>query len=633
MRRPKKIIVHSSVDGLDDILPKFEEGVLGVDTETTGLDWTEDRVGSINLAAGKQAAFFYGDALGLVARWLGSQVKHRRELVFHGAKFDMHMLRETFGLHIPYPVHDTSLQSFLIDNRGARAHRGHHSEDRPHSLKPLASIFVDPEAKEPERELLSAIKGADGKHKGDWLVLMGTDKEHLVTDYGALDPWYTLQLHQLFVERLRHWPQPSDEDCPSLWSLYQTERWVILALRDMEERGIEVSRPFLEEWRVELEKKLSKLRRKLAKIAGRDINWNSNPQLKELFFSKRSHGGLGIKGGPSTDEASLVAMKHPIAPVMIDYRETFKQWSSYAVSLLEAIARDGAIHPSFKSTGARTGRTSCEDPNLQQQTRVSGVRKAYHPRKGLVFRMPDFSQIEVRFAAHYANEKTFIKGFLNDPDFDAHDGTARMMFGQSYDTKGQHRKFAKIMNFTMIFGGGIPQITKKLMELMSFKEAVSGCRAFHVQPGAWPFDSLAKALKARYDLMMPAMKKATRKEAEIAEARGFVTNAYGRHRYLEKDKYGNFRWYSAFNTKVQGSAGDCAKKGLVNVYREMQLNRGEIGLMLIIHDELFYESEGRKSTDRNVLELMADRKRFKVPIIADMSGSAESWQAKEKIKL
>jgi DNA polymerase I-like protein with 3'-5' exonuclease and polymerase domains len=633
MRRPKKIIVLKDRDGIETALNRVLGGPLAIDTETTGLDWTIDHVGSINLAAERTAIFAYGDALDPVARWLGDQVKQSREFVMHNAKFDLHFLRQTFGLHFPGPVHDTSLQSFLIDNRGARAHRGFSHVKKPHALKNLASIFVDPEALDPEKQLLAAIKSRGGRTKGDWLILMGTEDERLVTSYGALDPWFTLQLHELFIERIQHWPQPSDEDCPSLMSLYRTEQWVILALRDMEERGIMVARPFLEEWRIELEKKLAKIKRKLAKIAGKEINWNSNPQIKELFFSKRSHGGLGIKGGPSTDEASLVAMKHPIAPVMIDYRETFKQWSSYAVSLLEAIAHDGAIHPSFKSTGARTGRTSCEDPNLQQQTRVSGVRKAYKPRKGLVLRMADYSQVEVRFAAHYANEKTFIKGFLNDPDFDAHDGTARMMFGKSYDTKGQHRKFAKILNFTMIFGGGVPQITKKLMELMDFKEAVAGCRAFHVDAGTWPFDSLAKALKSRYDQMMPAMKKATRREAEIAEHRGFVVNAYGRHRYLEKDKYGNFRWYSAFNTKVQGSAGDAAKKGLVKVYREMQLNRGEIGLMLIIHDELFYESEGRKSTDRHVLELMAEKKRFKIPIIADMSGSANSWQDKEKIKL
>lgn len=630
LMRPVRLLVLKKREGLERAFARLASGPLAVDTETTGLRWWEDRVGALNLAAGTTAVVALGDALGPAVRWLADEVKKRRELVFHHAKFDLHMLRGTFGLHVPYLVHDTKVESFVVDNRGAWYYLGE-NKDSPHSLKPLASVYVDPDAPDHERELLSAIRRHGGRHKGDWFVLLGTEDEKLFTDYSALDAWYTLRLHQLFIERIQHWVQPAPDDgehpYPSLRSVYERERWLILAFRDMEERGIIASRPFLEEWREKLAEQLKKDREELWRLAGkREINWNSWQQLQQLLYHD-----LKIRSeSTGTDAVTLLRLRHPLGAAIVRYRETYKQWSSYANSLLEAIAPDGAIHPTFKSTGARTGRTSCEEPNLQQQTRVSGVREAYQPRKGLVFRMADYSQVEMRYAAHFAREPSLIKGFNENPDFDTHESTAKQMFGRLYDPTTQHRKFGKIINFTKLFGGGEDKITEQLINLVSETEARAGCKQLKVtrDPTLSPWRQLAREIIRRFNESMPSMTRAIRREADVAEQRGFVMTAFGSHRYLDDD-----RWYAAFNTKVQGTAGIKAKEGLVNVYRECQLNRGELGLQLLIHDEIFYESEGDPRTDRRVLELMQDLTSYRVPIIADMSGSAKSWQAKTKIKL
>lgn len=635
MRRPKRIIILRSADGLDEHLSRLRAGPLAVDTETTGFKWQHgDLVGSINLAAGKTAVFAYKEALGPVARWLSNEVKANRELVFHNAKFDLHHLRSTFGLRVPYPVHNTHAQSFLVDNRGANAFRWR--TKKPHDLKELAAVYVDPDAKDNEKELMTQIRALGGRNLGDWLLA----NEEVYATYAAMDSWYTLQLHKGFVERIRHWVQPS-EHYPPLWFMYDLEMRVTRALVDMEERGIMANREFLERWRIEeLEPKLKKVTDQLDRIARkrrRDINWNAPAQIASFLFDARPHGlGLQIKKRsektkqPSTDGSTLLDLDHAIGPLIVQYRETFKQWSSYAVSLVDAICADGAIRPNIKSTGAETGRTSCEDPNLQQQTRTSGVRKAYHPRKGLVFRMADYSQIEMRLAAHFGNETALIEGFCNDPDFDTHVATALKMFGKRFNPKTQHRKYAKILNFTTIFGGGENKVAEQLIDLMEYDEAIAGCREFghrHLAPGTNPWRVLAHELKVRYKKEMPHLIKALRDDARQAEARGYAMHDYGGHRFFDD------RWYRAFNTRVQGTAGVRAKIGLVNTHEEVQLIDKNIGLMLIIHDELFYESEGSPKVDRKVLQLMAEMKRFKVPIIADMSGSAKNWQDKEKIKL
>lgn len=628
MKRPKHLIVCDTADGLDAAFAKLASGPLATDTETSDLPWRGNLVGTINLAAGHTAICALKGALGGAACYIRDQIKRRRTFVFHNAKFDMHHLRETFGLHFPYIVHDTAVQSFVIDNRGANAFKWW--TKKAHSLKPLAQVYIDKKAGSHEDVLLAAIKKHGGQHKGDWAILLNTPDEHLFTRYSAMDPWYTLELHRQFYPRICAWAQPDngkDTPYPSLLSSYEREQWCILAFRDMEARGIKASRRFLENWRDELALDLDQQRKKLIKVAGKEINWNSVPQLKELLYEH-----MGIEGGPGTDAVSLLNMNHTIGPRLVKYRETFKQWSSYATSLLESLTPDGRIHCTFRSTGAGTGRTSCADPNLQQQTRVSGVRRAYKPRKGLVFRFADYSQVEMRFAAHFAGERSLIDGFRNDPDFDTHGSAASRMFGKLYDPTSQHRKFAKIINFTKLFGGGEDKVTEQLINLIDEKEARAGCRAFRevVPLGLTPWRVLARCVIKRFNESMPKLTGIIRSEAKVAEKRGYMMNAFGGHRFFE---YGDERWYAAFNTKVQGTAGIKAKEGLVNVYKECQLRRGELALLLLIHDELVYESEGDARTDRRVLRLMQDLTSYKVPIIADMSGSTTNWQDKVKIKL
>lgn len=336
---------------------------------------------------------------------------------------------------------------------------------------------------------------------------------------------------------------------------------------------------------------------------------------------------------------ALLLCGHEIAPALMDYRKYDKEESTYGRALLGSVAGDGAIHPTFWQNGAVTNRTSCSDPNLQQQKRPEpgqkhSIREGFIPRNGLVLRFADYNQLEMRIAAHYADEQTFIQGYLKDgANFDAHSATGQRMYGKTAKTlEKEERNDGKIMNFLKLFGGG-PKKAAEQLRIFMHDQPTAVFRAlkkwgYYLQPGEDPYVALGYLISNKFNQMMPAIKNATYKETAIAEGRGFVMTAYGHHRYMESDKV-----HAAFNTKVQGTAGSLAKKGLVACYRELQLNRGEIALLLLIHDEIVYESEGDVRTDRRVLELMQELKRFKVPIIADMSGSNRSWHHKEKVIL
>lgn len=638
MRRPKQLGI---IDSRSELPPWLERlggsGKLALDTETTGLDWTVDLVGGLGLAANHVALYAVGDALGPSVRWLADQVKRRRPITGHNIKFDLHMLRRTFGLHVPYPVDDVMVQSFLIDNRGCPklgVLEEVHGYYGGHELKSLAQVYVDPEAKDAERAVLAAIKEGGGRNKSDLLMAPLA----VQGKYGALDAWYTLQLDVMFIERIRYWSQPwGDWRYPSLWSLYENERWLLLALRDMEERGIAVEPAFFETWKKLLEKDIVKTKQNLKGFAGREVNWSSPDQLRELLFGKLKQrptrwtkgGKKGIKK-PSTDEVSLLDLKHPIGAELLRLRDFEKQHSTYASGLLKAVV-NGRIHPSFKQTGADTGRLSCVDPNLQQVPRESGARRGFRTDKGLVLRFADYSQVEMRFAAHSANDPTLVRGFLDDPNFDTHAATAKKMWGLKNEPTSRQRKFAKIMNFAILYGAGLGKIASSLISLLSVADAMAAVKEFGyaLKPGETPHRALAELLRNRYFKEFPAVRGAARHATELAEQRGLAMNHFGRHRFLDDGKE-----YTAFNTEIQGDGADMAKRGLVNLYRELQLgSSGCIALLLQIHDEAVYLSDGDPKVDRRVLELLKETKMFRIPIIADVSGSATTWQDKKKITL
>src|SRR5690606_24383151 len=134
-------------------------------------------------------------------------------------------------------------------------------------------------------------------------------------------------------------------------------------------------------------------------------------------------------GVPSTDEVSLLNLDHPIGAELLKLRDVDKQLSTYAEGLLNAIWDDGRIHCTFRQTRARARRLACANPNLQQGPREPGARKGFTPDEGLEFRFADYSQVEMRFAAHLSNDPALVDGVLHNPDIDTHAATAKRMYG------------------------------------------------------------------------------------------------------------------------------------------------------------------------------------------------------------
>lgn len=642
-RRPNELWILRRAEGLERVFNKLRgRGPLANDTETAGLRWHTDRVGAINLAANGVAAMFVEDALLPAAHFISDQIRERREFVFHNGKFDMHMERETFGLHFPYPVHDTRLSSFLLDNRGAPIDR--YPYNVGHSLKPLAAAYVDPDAEDGEKQLIAGIsKYGGGRGKGakaNWSLLLNTPDEHLVFKYGPMDAWYTLQLHIDFMKRIDGWLQPGPEFRP-LRQIYRTEQWVLLALRDMEERGIKARRHFLEEWVQNLVTEQEAAYLHLWKTAGkRELNWNSHDQVRHLLYGYKHKGGLGLhperytkgtKKHPqqkaSTDKISLILMRHPIGAAILNHRKITKDIQE-AQSILDFMRPDtNTLHADFNQN-VDTGRMSCSEPNLQNRKREGEMRRAFRARKGLHMRSADYTQVELRLAAHSAQEKALLSAFRNGED--PHTATALNMFGLK-KVDAEQRTHGKTLNFAGIYGAWAPGIAEQLMAKMTAKEVRQACAKLGYHPGHHesPWLALGKLLFNRHRQMMPAIGKEAKRHEFYARRRGYAMNMMGRHRFFRPDE----DEHTAFNTDIQGTAADLIKKTMVMIYRELQLGTRELALLLQVHDELVYETGGDPRTDRRVKELMEDHSTYSVPIIADIKDVTKSWKDKQEIKL
>lgn len=624
---PRHSYIVRGTDGIQDVLDRLERGVLAVDTETTGLDWVVDRVGALCFAAGDTSVFFCKGALATAARWFGDQVKKRRRLVFHNGKYDMHVIRETFGIHVAYPVHDTLVMSRLIDNRGVPKDK-YPWYSYNHELDTLAKFYVHEGASDAYHDLVDSIRdsiadatGDKRKHKntmGDWLMAPIRKSG----EYGLRDPWYTLRLYDVFISMIEHWPQIPGY--PSLMSLYKNERWLLLALRDMEERGVKINQEFLNEWLAKAQRRTDKLTNKMNRRAGYELNWNSNPQVRELFWDEME---LEQIDGEKLTKRVLLRMNHPFAALLLKRRKQAKMVSS-GRAMLRNLDNRGLLHSHYNQN-VDTGRMSAKK-GVHQFARDSGVREAVVPSQdGLVLRSADYAQIEMRYAAHYSEEGVLIRGFNGDKPFDTHAALAARMFGVKKPSEKQ-RDRGKTMNFAMLYGAGEDAVTEQLIDKISAEEARQSCIELGHTPSRSesPFRSLAQLLRDAVRSSYPKMWDFTKDEEEITKMLGYVTDAYGYHRWLDEDEA-----YKAMNSKLQGSAAHKAKEGMVAVYRELQMGTGQLAIIMQVHDDVVYESDGDPEVDRRVLELLEDRQNFRVPIVADLKGSDKHWAAKETITL
>lgn len=531
--------------------------ILGVDTETEGLDWFRDDLRTVQLG---------DETHGWVLPWpqwggLGLDLLNRYDgtLAFQNAKFDLHFL-EPRGFKVKrHLVHDTKLMAHLFDPTG------------PQGLKPLGEKYVDGSS----ATLANQLAEGQAKHGWDWATTPVDFPPYW--QYAAMDPVITAKLAAHF------WPliQPYRE-------LYDVELAVQQILTDMERKGALIDVEYAAIRRHELLEQAARMRDRIAAQWG-VRNPGSRPELiAALEAAGETLDVVTAKGEVSVDEVALSRLAHPLAAAVLQLRHAEKTATTYFGNYLKYADADHRLHAHVNQTGARTGRMSVGRPSLQNIPRTKATRRPFIVEEGHRMVLADFDQIELRLMAHFAQEESMLQAI--HAGVDLHTFTAQRAYGVEAPTK-QQRQVAKSSNFAIIYGAG----PSKFAETAGL--------------------SLAEAnlFLAAYDRSFPRVRAfitelhTVGRQHAVSEGQPYVLTWGGRRLPCEPDKL-----YVLTNYLVQGSAADVLKRRMVAV------DQAGLGayLRLPVHDELMLEvpSEDVADASHVLREAMQDLTSFRAPL-------------------
>ena len=574
-----------------------------------------------------------------------------KKLVYHNPKFDWAVLKNDGVDLTGEDTEDTVVLVRIVSE-----------EERSYELKALAKKYLGDAAVAPMRELKKLMKSMG------WTTYDQVPAE-MILDYVGHD----LKLTEYFWTRATariakldaaNLKERGDRKTNLLADVLALEKTLTPWLFKMEERGVLMDREHVHEELGATRELVGGLERACYKEAGEEFNLHSPPQIRKVFEAAGVRSVVKTKKGKdSFSKDALKLIDHPLADVVTRFRGA-KNILDYYAQFEELMDAEGVIHCSFHQAGARTGRFSCREPNLQNIPRddtagrlanaekagaaVNGkgrgktaedletvrrfaergrklireetedgfrllteeelegygrVRKAFVARPGHFLLMADWSQVELRVLADYAGDQTMIEAFRLGLDIHALAATAAygpLPAGSDETFRKWWRLMGKGINFGLVYGMGVGLLAIKIGK--SKEEA--------------------KAFMGAYFRRFGSVRRFIDETQERCQGKGWVKNKWGRRRNLPFEAV-----YKAPNFLVQGSSADLMKERLVAVCEALVAAVLEALPLLTIHDELISEipyAEARSAIPMIARE-METCTRLKVPLKVDLKWSPTNW--------
>lgn len=668
------------------------EGAL--DTETTGLNpLLVDIVGGCIYTPGQKAAYIPINHKSYI---IGQRTKDQMNeetvskimkdfhkdirWIFHNAKYDIRVCRKTLGIDFK-PYWDTMIAAYCID------------ENESHRLKDLHLKYCD--SKDTESLTFDALfKGVTF----DYIPILTA---YL---YAAGDPIKTYELYQyqktLLNRRVLSGP----------YNVFMNiEMPLIPVVADMEDRGVcldfdvcknlhEKYHKIREERKKQADEAIAMYKEEIDNYKMKNpnhklsdpISLSSPIQLAILFYdilglespNKNQPRGTGediLKHFAQGKEKNL-------CEAILGMRNVEKLLGTYIDKMPEIALDDGRVHASYNQYGAKTGRFSSQDPNLQNiPSHNKEIRHMFKAQDGYVLIGGDYSQQEPRLTAHCSNDEKMKESYHQGKDIYA--TIASLAFDKPYEEckefrpdgtvnpEGKERRSqAKAIVLGVTYGKGIPAIGEDL--------GISTQKA-----------------QAVYDKVMenfPMLEKFMKDTQEMARKYGYVETPWGRRRHLtdmqlepyefsysgrvtsfdplafgqeistlvpkktrdaytkQLDKaYGrqkkNDIIYKALeegikikdnggfiaqaerqcvNSVIQGGAADMAKLAMIHINNDEIMKELDFHLLICVHDEVIGEcpEENAKKASERLAQLMieAPKGRIAIPMKVDCEVS-RNW--------
>lgn len=516
-----------------------ENGIMSIDTETTGLDpILDDIVGfSIYTPDMKPAyipinhkSYVTGVKIEnqlpvhLIKEQLDRMNEHNTKIIMFNAPFDIRVIRNQIGSYLTC-YWDCYLGARLLNE----------NEDS-NALKLLHHKYcTDGEG---------TASRFDDLFKGISFALVPVNIAYL---YAAHDAEITFELYEFQEPYLN----PESSLCIEKglqdvsWVFFNIEMPIVAVVSDMEDIGVDFDMTLADElhikYQAELEQKLQAVHSAIdmysAEIAdykaknpgnklSEPINLDSPTQVAILLYDIMKVGVIDDKSPRGTGEKILNQINNSFTKALLEYRGVGKLISTYIDKLPNCVnPKDGRIHCKFNQYGADTGRFSSNDPNLQNiPSHNKDIRKMFKATDGYVLMSSDFSQQEPKGLAAMCRkdgDPQMYEVFMAGKDL--YSEIASKAFNKPYDEcrefrpdgttnkEGKERRSqAKSILLGVLYGRGIDSIAEQLKTTVN----------------------KAKDIKESVFKGFPAIKKFEADSIKMAQTVGYVTTICGRKRRL-----------------------------------------------------------------------------------------------------
>jgi DNA polymerase-1 len=576
-----------------------EAGMVSFDTETTSVDPVEAELVGMSFSVGEHSGCYVpvacgglfesgvlsaDEALAIVSPMLADASVKK---IGQNIKYDIVVLKK-YGVEVRGVQFDTMIASYLLDPAA-----------RNHNLDDMAERFLN----------YKTITYEELVGKGKSAVPITEVPVERVAEYAIEDADVTLRLYRVLA------PMLASENLEKLFS--DIEMPLVDVLAEMEWKGVRIDAAHFAALGAENSRMLAEEEQRVYDIAGGRFNINSTRELASVLFEKLALKPVKkTKTGFSTDIQVLEELRgrHEIIDHLIAYRTLVKLKSTYIDTLPGLVSeRTGRLHTSYNQTIVATGRLSSSSPNLQnipvRDEFGRTIRRGFVPEKGRVMMAADYSQIELRIAAHLSGDENMIRAFREG--IDIHRMTASSVFGVAIDAvTPDMRRQAKIINFATIYG--VSPFGLSQQADISIRDAAEFIR--------------------RYFETYPGFRRYVDETIEFARTRGYVQTLLGRKRRLpEINSTTSFRREGAeriaINTPIQGTSADLIKIAMARISTAMREAGMKTSMIMQVHDELVFEApeEERAAAETTVRREMEHALELAVPVTVDIGWGA-SWE-------
>ncbi len=404
----------------------------------------------------------------------------------------------------------------------------------------------------------------------------------------------------------------------------EIEKPLMPIVKEMTKIGIKIDTKRLVELSKKYHKELAGLEKKIWGIVGEEFNISSPKQLGEMLFVKMGLKAKNQKknasGGFSTRESELEKLKeeHPIAGLILDYRELSKLLGTYIDTIPKLVDKNNRLHSEFLQAGSATGRMASQNPGIQNipnKTELGReIRKSFIAEKGYKLVSFDYSQIELRIAAFLSGDEKLIEIFKTGED--VHTAVAGEVFGVSPDkvTKEMRTK-AKVINFGVMYGMGVTALQKNI-----------GTNR-----------ETAQKFLDEYFTKFAGLSEYLEKVKKETVQKGYTETFFGRRRYFP-DIHSKLPFMKAsaermaINAPIQGTEADIIKLAMIEIdkFLEKKSLKNDVRLLLQVHDELVYEIKDDlvktiSPEVRKMMEGVIDPKKTSGIIIEADASAGDNW--------